>query len=204
MTPRRSSARAIPSRAAVSPIAEWPPQPWTWRSTNPGATNGLVRRRVSDRATTSPIRPSTIEIRPLATRSSRMSLDPRRPARSGRAGHVTAAISAPWIAAPIAPAERAQLRGDDLDVGERGRVDPSVGARRGSTPGHEISRRRDPTAEDDLVGCEHDDHVGDADAEVAADRRPAPRSPVRRRPGHVRLPPRPSRSRTPRRSGRPG
>ena len=33
VTPRRSSARAIPSRAARSPIASWPPQPWTWTST---------------------------------------------------------------------------------------------------------------------------------------------------------------------------
>ena len=37
VTPRRSSRRAIPSSAARSPMASWPPQPWTWTSTNPGA-----------------------------------------------------------------------------------------------------------------------------------------------------------------------
>ena len=37
VTPRRSSARAIPDRASASPSASWPPQPWTWTSTKPGA-----------------------------------------------------------------------------------------------------------------------------------------------------------------------
>ena len=30
----------MPSSAAVSPIASWPPQPWTWTSTKPGVTSG--------------------------------------------------------------------------------------------------------------------------------------------------------------------
>src|SRR6266511_2657233 len=38
VTPRRRRARAIPSRAAASAIALWPPQPWTWRSTRPRTT----------------------------------------------------------------------------------------------------------------------------------------------------------------------
>ena len=37
VTPRRRSRLAMPSSASGSPIASWPPQPWTWRSTNPGA-----------------------------------------------------------------------------------------------------------------------------------------------------------------------
>ena len=72
VTPRRSSARAMPSRAARSPIASWPPQPWTWTSTNPGATTGLSGSSVAPSSrSTAAIRPSSIVIRPGATRSSR-------------------------------------------------------------------------------------------------------------------------------------
>jgi hypothetical protein len=75
VTPRRSKARAMPSRPAASPIASWPPQPWTWTSTNPGAKYG----RSSPASPSSPwtlivaMRPSSIVSRPRATRSSRTS-----------------------------------------------------------------------------------------------------------------------------------
>ncbi len=43
VTPWRSSARAMPDRASASPVASWPPQPWTWTSMKPGATMGPPR-----------------------------------------------------------------------------------------------------------------------------------------------------------------
>ena len=44
VTPWRRRCRAIPSSAARPPIASWPPPPWTWTSTKPGAMYGRRRR----------------------------------------------------------------------------------------------------------------------------------------------------------------
>ena len=73
VTPRRSSARAMPSSAAASPIASWPPQPWTWTSTKPGAMYGPSSATAPSSRSTAAIRPSSIVSRPGATRSSRTS-----------------------------------------------------------------------------------------------------------------------------------
>ena len=108
---------------------------------------------------------------------------------------------APWMAAPIAPGPRPELGGHDLDLVER-RGARAVAARRGSGPAGgrppPRSRRRSRP-----VGRDDGDHVGDADPEVAADLGEAP-SRGRRPPGPARPLPRPWRSRTRPRSGRPG
>ncbi len=121
VTPRRSSARAMPSRAAASPMASWPPQPWTWTSTNPGAIRGprgasRVVTAATSSSSTAAIRPSSTVMRPGTTRSSRTSrpttvdrasltgrrralgLDPvprRRTARPGHSGRRGSAIRSP-------------------------------------------------------------------------------------------------------------
>ena len=65
VTPCRSSARAMPSRAALPPIASWPPQPCTWTSTNPGAMNGPSAAAAS--GSMAAMSPSSMWRRPGAT-----------------------------------------------------------------------------------------------------------------------------------------
>ena len=72
------------------------------------------------------------------------------------------------MAAPIAPAQVPSSAGHDLDLVERRRPDPPphLGPDRVE---QQVAGRRDPAADDDPVGRDDRDHVGDADPEVAAD-----------------------------------
>ena len=106
----------MPSSAAASPIAPWPPQPWTWTSTKPGARSGpSIASSFSldggdpavldaERAGRDPV----VEDQPAADRRSRSSRRPRCAGAEVASGSVARSpargCSAPWIAAPIAPA----------------------------------------------------------------------------------------------------
>ena len=105
VTPRRSSRRAMPSSAARSPIASWPPQPWTWTSTNPGARYG-PSSSASASTTTAAIRPSSIVIRPAATRSSRTSRP--RAVLAGPAVKVRSSLRHEWPPRSPRPTSRAR------------------------------------------------------------------------------------------------
>ena len=107
---RHAPAQQCPGHAIEgrpSPIAAWPPQPWTWTSTKPGAINGAARvERPTSGSTRRSGRPSTV-IRPPATSlvaSTRRPANRLRRHRSAPAHARPAACSAPWTAAPIAPA----------------------------------------------------------------------------------------------------
>ena len=81
-----------------------------------------------------------------------------------------AAASAPWIAAPIEPAQVPSSAGTTSTsssdvVWTRRRSSSRIGSSSRS------NGDRDPAADDDPVGREDHDHVGDPDAEVAADLR---------------------------------
>ena len=205
VTPRRSRRRAMPSSAAASPIASWPPQPWTWTSTKPGARYGPSAVRLASSSSTAAIAPSSIVI--AAGRDPVVEDQPA--AWTARCAGLTARPQ------PIRGRARrrgsprrsrrptSQLRGHELDGVERRRPDapPDLVADR---PEQEVPGRRDAAADHDPVGRDDHDHVGDPDPEVAADPREALDRPRVARPRSRRPPPRPSRSRTPPRSGPPG
>ena len=87
----------------------------------------------------------------------------------GGAGPSPRPASAPWIAAPIAPAQVPSSAVTTVDRVERGRVDAPAQLVVDRDPAAGRPRGRDPAADDDPVRRDDDDHVGDADAEVAPD-----------------------------------
>ena len=205
MTPRARSARAIPSRArgvAHRPVAA------------PAVDVDVDESGRDERTSSRRLRPA----RP--PRSGRPRRGARRRDRSSRTSRPRivsviggspsplrsprrASLSAPWIAAPIAPAQipssamTTSTSSSDV-VWTRRRSSARIGLQQ------QVAGRGDAAADHDPIRREERDHVGDADTEVASDRRPALHrgriaSPCRR-DGSLRG----RRSRKLRRSDRPG
>ena len=127
----------MPSRASVSPIASWPPQPWTWTSTKPGATERARRRPAPRRGRPRRSHSSSMTSRPPTTRSSRTSR-PRssvRPLIAGRPLDRARLVTSKSDVERVAVGRVARLR----------RLDPAPVVGRGS-PGARRAADRRPDA----------------------------------------------------------
>ena len=175
----RNRAAAMPSRAPGPPIASYPPQPWTWTSTKPGAMTDRPRVRRRARC--------------------RRSARPRRPTGRARPGPRARAVPPPRSSPGSTPAiagrsrDRRPARRRTRRPRWRPRTCPARRSRsraartrsrapvRRSPPDRlqqQVTGRGDSAAKHDPVRVEHHDGVGDADAQVAPDVAGVPRPPA--------------------------
>ena len=212
--PRRRISRVkVISRSArrwVGGSATKLPRPG-WRATRPSSARRCIALRAVIRLTPN----SACELRvggqpvtrPERRRSARAgparcggSAAGRRSSRSRRG-----AAPRPWTPAPIGAGPVPSARPGTIVDHPRASV---VVTRRGDLGAdrveQQVAGRGDPAADDHPVGRDDDDHVGDADAQVAPDPGQPGQRPLVAGAGRLARPPPPSSCRTPRRSGRPG
>ena len=166
-----------------SPIASWPPQPWTWTSTKPGARYG---RALGARLATAAeldrrlIEPSSMSI---TAGLDAIVEDQRDRATVPALRHRSIGTPSPRRRGPPRPIAPAQVPSSAVTtstassevVRTRRRISARIGLEQ------QVAGRRDPATDDDPVGRETVTMLRDPDAEVAADLGQARRAPARRR-----------------------